>query len=71
MPMPTDSSATSCTSHSKPSLAACPAMSAILIGPAELAFVLAPDDEPLQKLTGAHDDVAGLADRLDHRARPG
>ena len=33
MPMPTDSSATSCTSHSKPSFAALPAMSAILTGP--------------------------------------
>ena len=37
--------------------------------PAELAFVLTPDDESFQKLTGSDDDVAGLADSLDHCAR--
>ncbi len=32
--------------------------------PAELAFVLTPDDETFQKLTGPDDDVAGFAARL-------
>ena len=36
--------------------------------PAELAIVFAPDDEALQELAGALDDVAGLLDRFANRA---
>ena len=39
--------------------------------PAELALVLAPDDETLQKLAGSDDDVAGLARQPRPLRRPG